>query len=146
MIDEEHIQIIKEAVGDKFGIAICLMESKTRKREVVIARQTAMSIMYEILKGMSLKNIGAEFGNRDHSTVIHANITVSDMKDTDSLYRKIFTGLLEYCRIKIEKPEDAPKLPPPAESNPVDKELKHLVVSERQMMDYSKNSTPVNQR
>ena len=58
------------------------MKSKTRKREVVVARQVAMHFAKEYTD-LSLKSIGYHFGKRDHSTVIHALSTVSDMMDTD---------------------------------------------------------------
>jgi chromosomal replication initiator protein len=48
---------------------------KTRKQEVVIARQVAMYLAKE-LTNCSLKTIGLNFGGRDHSTVIHAYQTV----------------------------------------------------------------------
>jgi len=47
------------------------LRDKTRKKEIVLARQLAMYLSKELTKS-SLKTIGLHFGGRDHSTVIHA--------------------------------------------------------------------------
>ncbi len=106
MINKEYVQMIKRAVSDKFGVPVTQMEAKTRLREVVIARQTAMDLMWNIAN-MPLKAIGAEFGNRDHSTVIHARKAVSNMIDTDRMYRRIQVELMKYCQNEIDEAEKA---------------------------------------
>ena len=50
------------------------MRSKSRLHKTVLARQLAM--YYLSLEGMTLKSIGKEFGNRDHSTVTHSIRTI----------------------------------------------------------------------
>lgn len=55
------------------------MKHKTRKREVVQARQIAMTLIRDFTK-LSLKNIGMKFGGRDHSTCIHACNTIDDLR------------------------------------------------------------------
>lgn len=62
------------------------MRGKTRKREVVRARQIAMYFCKQFTQN-SLKTIGLHFGGRDHSTVIHANNTVEDQMETDDQFR-----------------------------------------------------------
>ncbi len=57
------------------------VRDKTRKKEIVIARQLAMYFAKEYTKS-SLKTIGLHFGGRDHSTVIHAcNSVEVEMKE-----------------------------------------------------------------
>lgn len=57
------------------------VRDKTRKKEIVLARQLAMYFAKEYTKS-SLKTIGLHFGGRDHSTVIHAcNSIEAEMKD-----------------------------------------------------------------
>ena len=64
-----------------------LVRARTRKREVVQARQIAMFFAKQLTKH-SLKTIGQGFGGRDHSTVIHAVRSVEDQIDTDPLFRE----------------------------------------------------------
>ena len=60
---------------------------KTRKREIVQARQITMYLAKAFTKN-SLKTIGEHFGGRDHTTVIHSCQTVKDLMDTDSIFRE----------------------------------------------------------
>jgi chromosomal replication initiator protein len=80
----EHITIeeIQKAVCSYFNIPEDLIRAKTRKQEIVNARQVAMYLAKE-LTSSSLKTIGLHFGGRDHSTVIHAYQTVEDGMKTD---------------------------------------------------------------
>jgi len=78
----EHIQRL---VGDHMNVSIDEIKSKTRKRNIVQARQISMYFSKK-LTSSSLCVIGKHFGNRDHSTVIHACQTVNDLKDTDQEY------------------------------------------------------------
>lgn len=61
---------IANIVSDEFNIPIKAMEKATRKREVVIARQTWMIAMKEFTE-LSLERIGAIAGGKDHATVLH---------------------------------------------------------------------------
>ena len=63
-----------------------LLRAKTRKQEIVNARQIAMYLAKE-MTNCSLKTIGLHFGGRDHSTVIHAYQSVEDQIKLDSKYR-----------------------------------------------------------
>ncbi|MEM1056204.1 MAG: chromosomal replication initiator protein DnaA [Bacteroidota bacterium] len=74
-----------------------LVRARTRKREVVQARQIAMYFCKQLTKH-SLKTIGQGFGGRDHSTVIHAVRSVEDQIDTDPLFRET----VERVRKKLE--------------------------------------------
>lgn len=64
------IAAIIAKVSELFDVPGNLMISKRRTQEVVIGRQVAMYLA-RTLTNLSLKAIGAEFGGRDHSTVIH---------------------------------------------------------------------------
>ena len=91
------IEEIQRLVCEYFSIEEDLVRAKTRKREVVQARQAAMFFCKELTQH-SLKTIGLHFGGRDHSTVIHANQSVSNQIDTDSKFRE----MIEEIRHKIE--------------------------------------------
>lgn len=83
---EISIEYIQKLVCDYYNIPVEAVKSKTRKREIVQARQIAMYFTKDLTKS-SLKNIGIFFGGRDHSTVIHACQTVNDLIETDKKFR-----------------------------------------------------------
>jgi chromosomal replication initiator protein len=69
------IDRIKSAVSHYFNVEPSDLESKSRKKELVIPRQLAMYIAKE-LTNSTLETIGKHFGGRDHTTVLHSiNIT-----------------------------------------------------------------------
>lgn len=75
----EHIQ---KTVADYYKIKINDMHSKKRTRVIARPRQVAMWLAKE-LTAMSLPAIGEAFGGRDHTTVLHACRTVSDLRQRD---------------------------------------------------------------
>ena len=80
------IEYIQKSVAAFFDIPVDLLRAKTRKQEVVGARQLAMYLSKD-LTSSSLKTIGLHFGGRDHSTVIHACQTVEDRLSADTTYK-----------------------------------------------------------
>ena len=84
---EIHIDSIQKIVCDYLGVPIEIMKSKTRKREVVQARQITMYFA-KIFTKSSLANIGMQCGGKDHATVLHATKNVNDLIDTDKRFRK----------------------------------------------------------
>jgi chromosomal replication initiator protein len=91
------IEQIQKSVSEFFDIPIDLLRAKTRRQEVVIARQVAMYLTKEMTNS-SLKTIGIHFGGRDHSTVIHACQAVEEFLKTDTSYKQN----LDQIRRKIE--------------------------------------------
>lgn len=83
---EVSIDFIQKVVSDYFDLPIELMKSKTRKREVVQARQIAMYFSKNLTKS-SLANIGMHCGGKDHATVLHACRTVNNLMDTDKKFK-----------------------------------------------------------
>ncbi|KEO74804.1 chromosomal replication initiator protein DnaA [Anditalea andensis] len=83
---EVGIDFIQKTVSDYYGIKLEDLKAKTRKKEIVTARQVAMYFSKEFTNH-SLKSIGYHFGGRDHSTVIHAVQTVNDLMETDTAFR-----------------------------------------------------------
>jgi chromosomal replication initiator protein len=84
---EVSIDFIQKVVSDYFDLPIELMKSKTRKREVVQARQIAMYFSKSLTKA-SLANIGLHCGGKDHATVLHACRTVNNLMETDKKFRQ----------------------------------------------------------
>jgi chromosomal replication initiator protein len=83
---ELSIDYIQKVVSDYFAIPIDLMHSKTRKREIVQARQIAMYFSKNLTKS-SLATIGSQIGGKDHATVLHACKTVNNLFETDKRFR-----------------------------------------------------------
>lgn len=99
-IDSEvGIDYIQKFVADYFGVTVDSLKAKTRKREIVVARQVAMYFAKEYTN-LSLKSIGYHFGNRDHSTVIHALTSVSDLMDTDRKFNSTMQELTKKLKLK----------------------------------------------
>lgn len=84
---EITIDAIQKMVCEFFEVPYERLLHKTRKREIVQARQITMFLAKAFTKN-SLKTIGEHFGGRDHTTVIHSCQTVKDLMDTDSLFRE----------------------------------------------------------
>jgi chromosomal replication initiator protein len=89
---EVSIDYIQKVVCDYFDLPIELLKSKTRKREVVQARQIAMYFAKKMTKS-SLANIGLHCGGKDHATVLHACRTVNNLSETDKNFRKYLEDL-----------------------------------------------------
>ncbi|MDD3201491.1 MAG: chromosomal replication initiator protein DnaA [Bacteroidales bacterium] len=89
---EISVNRIQSTVCNYFGITNDQFLSKTRKREIVQARQIAMYLSRNMTK-TSLASIGSQLGGKDHATVLHACNTVSDLIDTDRSFRQFVTDI-----------------------------------------------------
>jgi chromosomal replication initiator protein len=90
---EISIDYIQKVVCDYFNLPMEILKSKTRKREVVQARQISMFFAKKMTKS-SLASIGAHCGGKDHATVLHACRTVMNLADTDKQF-KVYLADLE---------------------------------------------------
>lgn len=81
------IDYIQKVVCDYFGMSVDQIAKKTRKREIVQARQLAMFFSKKHTK-LSLATIGLQCGDKDHATVLHACKTVANLMETDKSFRK----------------------------------------------------------
>lgn len=86
------IDKVQKVVCDYFNITRDDLLSKTRKRQIVQARQIAM-YMSRTLINCSLSTIGAEIGGKDHATVLHACSTVNDLMATDKTFKQYVTDI-----------------------------------------------------
>lgn len=84
---EISIDYIQKVVSDYFEMDVATLQSKTRKRHIVQARQIAMYFSKKLTKA-SLASIGSQIGQRDHATVLHACKTVDNLASTDKQFRK----------------------------------------------------------
>ncbi|WP_431135415.1 chromosomal replication initiator protein DnaA [Psychroserpens mesophilus] len=89
---EVSIDYIQKVVSDYFQMDVSTLQSKTRKRHIVQARQLAMFFAKKYTKA-SLASIGSQIGKRDHATVLHACKTVDNLSSTDKQFRKYVEDL-----------------------------------------------------
>jgi len=89
---EISIDHIQKVVSDYFQMDVSTLQSKTRKRHIVQARQLAMFFSKKFTKA-SLASIGTKIGRRDHATVLHACKTVDNLAFTDKQFRKYVEDL-----------------------------------------------------
>ncbi len=85
---------VKKAVCKKYNIKITDIESKKRNREFSQPRQIAMYICRE-MTDLSLPKIGASFGGRDHTTVLHACEKISKQIKLDPTLAEDIKNLKE---------------------------------------------------
>jgi chromosomal replication initiator protein len=83
---EISIDYIQKVVCNYYNIGMEQLQSKTRKREIVQARQVAMFFSKSLTKS-SLATIGSQIGGKDHATVLHACKTVNNLIETDKRFR-----------------------------------------------------------
>jgi len=84
---EVSIEMIQKVVSKYFDMDVATLQSKTRKRHIVQARQLAMFFSKRMTKA-SLASIGSQIGKRDHATVLHACKTVNNLAETDKQFKK----------------------------------------------------------
>jgi len=84
---EVNIDTIQDLVADYYDVTVADLKSKSRKKELVYPRQVAMYFAKEFTN-LSLKSIGYHFGGRDHSTVIHAIQTISDLMEQEDAVKE----------------------------------------------------------
>jgi chromosomal replication initiator protein len=80
------IEEIKKEVALYYNQSVDLLSAKTRKHEVVLARQMCMYLAKQMTQ-LSLKSIGLHFGGRDHTTVLHSCQQIMNYIDTDRKIR-----------------------------------------------------------
>jgi chromosomal replication initiator protein len=78
---------VVDAVADVFGIPTERLLGRDRSHEVALPRQVAMYLLREEIN-VSLPQIGAAMGGRDHTTVMYACEKVADMIESDDRLRR----------------------------------------------------------
>lgn len=101
---EISIENIQRVVSDHFNLPVEKLSSKTRKRNIVVARQLAIYFCKN-MTDLSLKEIGRHFGERDHATVLHSIKTIRDLIQFEPMFIETVTKLehkLENGLIKMD--------------------------------------------
>jgi chromosomal replication initiator protein len=99
---EITVDYIQKLVAEHFGLGVDKLQGKTRKRQVVIARQLSMYLAKN-LTDKSLKAIGEIFGGRDHSTVIYSCKTVQDLMETDTIFKDTVSDLEKKIKLSLHE-------------------------------------------
>lgn len=97
IVSEEQCDItidkVQSVVCDYFNLSKDTLQSKSRKRQIVQARQIAMYLCRTHITNCSLSTIGTEIGGKDHATVLHACTTVCDLMSTDRTFRQYVSDI-----------------------------------------------------
>lgn len=88
---------IQQVVAREWGVTPDGLKSKTRTKTLTVPRQVAMHLCRELL-GVQLVEIGAAFGGRDHSTVIHSLERVAESSASDP----VFAERVARCRATLD--------------------------------------------
>jgi len=99
---EITVEYIQNLVAEHFKLPVEKLAGKTRKRQVVVARQLSMYLAKN-LTDKSLKAIGENFGGRDHSTVIYSVNTVQDLLDTDVVFKDTVSELERKIKLSLNE-------------------------------------------
>jgi chromosomal replication initiator protein len=84
---EISIESVAKATAQYFRLPLADLKSKGRNQDITKARHVAMYLARKVVNAKQ-QEIGAYFGGRDHSSVIHAVNTISDKVKTDSSLSK----------------------------------------------------------
>jgi chromosomal replication initiator protein len=91
------IENIQKTVADFYRLKLVDLLSKKRTRNIARPRQTAMCLARELTQ-LSLPEIGAAFGGRDHTTVLHACRTIENLRNIDTAFNTDFNMLNQILR------------------------------------------------
>lgn len=87
------IDNIQKTVAEYFQLRTSELLSPKRSRSIARPRQIAMTLAKE-LTNHSLPEIGEAFGGRDHTTVLHANRKIAELRESEMKIREDYTNLL----------------------------------------------------
>ncbi len=76
------IEAIQRAVSEQFGMRVSDLKQKNNSRNVVVPRQIAMYLAKQMTEA-SLPEIGRQFGNKHHTTVMHSIGKIDEQRRTD---------------------------------------------------------------
>lgn len=92
------VEQVAQRVSDYFRVERRQLQSRRRFRHVLVPRQVGMYLARQ-LTGLSLEEIGAYFGGRDHSTVLHACRKIEEALTSDA----VLSGVVRSLQAEIRK-------------------------------------------
>jgi chromosomal replication initiator protein len=88
------IEAIQRAVAESFGMRVSDLKQKNNSRNVVVPRQIAMYLAKQMTEA-SLPEIGRQFGNKHHTTVMHSIGKIDELRRTDKDLHRTLNKLQE---------------------------------------------------
>ena len=88
------IEAIQKAVAESFGMRVVDLKQKNNSRNVVVPRQIAMYLAKQMTEA-SLPEIGRQFGNKHHTTVMHSISKIDDLRRSDKDLHRTLNKLQE---------------------------------------------------
>ena len=88
------IEAIQRAVSENFGMRVVDLKQKNNSRNVVVPRQIAMYLAKQMTEA-SLPEIGRQFGNKHHTTVMHSIAKIDELRRTDKDLHRTLNKLQE---------------------------------------------------
>src|SRR5215472_12726450 len=88
------IEAIQRAVAEQFGMRVADLKQKNNSRQVVVPRQIAMYLAKQMTEA-SLPEIGRQFGNKHHTTVMHSIGKIEELRRTDKDLHRTLNKLQE---------------------------------------------------
>jgi chromosomal replication initiator protein len=88
------IESIQRAVAEQFGMKVSDLKQKNNSRNVVVPRQIAMYLAKQMTEA-SLPEIGRQFGNKHHTTVMHSIGKIDEHRRTDKDLHRTLNKLQE---------------------------------------------------
>ncbi len=98
-ISKQHLTIeaIKREVAERYGLTVADIEGPSRRKDIAHARQVAIYVARELTQS-SFPALGAAFGGRDHSTIMHAYQKMQDLLRDTPLLKNEIESLMEDLR------------------------------------------------
>jgi chromosomal replication initiator protein len=88
------IESIQRAVAEQFGMRVSDLKQKNNSRNVVVPRQIAMYLAKQMTEA-SLPEIGRQFGNKHHTTVMHSISKIDEQRRADKDLHRTLNKLQE---------------------------------------------------
>jgi len=88
------IEAIQRAVSENFGMRVADLKQKNNSRNVVVPRQIAMYLAKQMTEA-SLPEIGRQFGNKHHTTVMHSIAKIDEQRRADKDLQRTLNKLQE---------------------------------------------------
>jgi chromosomal replication initiator protein len=88
------IEAIQRAVAENFGMRVSDLKQKNNSRNVVVPRQIAMYLAKQMTEA-SLPEIGRQFGNKHHTTVMHSIAKIDELRRVDKDLHRTLNKLQE---------------------------------------------------
>jgi chromosomal replication initiator protein len=97
-----HIKVanIIDVIANYFNLSVSDLQSKTRMKSVSLARQIGFYLTRQLKPDLSLEEIGASFGGREHSTVLLAVEKIRKRIQKDAQFRETVNLLMSEIRKK----------------------------------------------